>query len=143
MTPEEYADTLQGILTRAATATGVAGHLEQLLAAARAQEGGADAILVDVFVDQDAEGPFDVWARFEGRDAFALDRRFERERNLFGVEWTEDGWDPDVPARPRGWSREDLEAAVVSAVSAWIAALKPAASPEDFWLVGTPDGGFG
>ncbi|WP_087015132.1 DUF6389 family protein [Leucobacter sp. 7(1)] len=142
MTLEEYAAALQGILSRSGTATGVAGHLEQLLDAARAQAGGAEAILVDVFVDQDAEGPFDVWARFEGQEAFALDRRFERERHLFGVEWTEDGWDPDVPARPGGWSREDLETAVVSAVHEWIATLRPAASPENFWIVGTPDGRF-
>lgn len=35
----------------------------------------------------------------ESTAAFALDRRFDEERHLFGVKWSEDGWVPDVPGR--------------------------------------------
>lgn len=75
-----------------------------------------------------------------GAGAFALDRRFDDERHLFGVEWGEDGWELAVPARPRGRNREDLELAVLRAGDDWIAGLLPAGSPERFWRVGTPEG---
>ena len=70
----------------------------------------------------------------------SLWRRFDEERHLFGVEWGEEGWEPDVPGRPRGWTRDDLERAVLEAVTEWISPLIPAGSPERFWQIGTPDG---
>ena len=118
MHPSEYRAQLTRILS--ASSEVVAAKL------VRFQEEATDGITIDVFVGQDGEGPFDVWARFEGADAFALDRRFDDERHLFGVVWSEDGWDPDVPARPRGWTWEELEAAIFDAVAAWLDPLVPA-----------------
>ncbi len=112
----------------------------QLQAAAEQAGGGIDGIAIDVFVDQDGEGPFDVWARFEGDAAFGLDRRFDDDRRLFGVEWGEEGWEPEVPGRPRGWTRDDLERAVLDAVAEWLAPLLPLGSREGFWRVGAPGG---
>ncbi|GAA1024878.1 MULTISPECIES: DUF6389 family protein [Amycolatopsis] len=126
----DYRAAVTGILGVAAQE--ISARLEKFWAAA-----GADGIVIDVFVDQDGEGPFDVWARFEGRDAFALDRRFDDGRHLFGVVWGEDGWAPEVPPRPRGWTRDDLEAAVVDVVTQWITPLMPAGAPEGFWRIGT------
>lgn len=138
MRDREYADELRPVLAELGAET--AARLERFWLAAEVAGGGVDAILVDVFVDQDGEGPFDVWARFDGDDAFALDRRFDDERHLFGVTWSEHGWEPDVPGRPVGWTREDLERAVLDAVAEWLSPLIPAASPDGFWQIGTPDG---
>ncbi|MGW8484397.1 DUF6389 family protein [Microbacterium sp. NPDC055903] len=91
-----------------------------------ADHAGCD-LVIDVFTGQDGEGPFDVWARFAGDGAFALDRRFDDERQLFGVEWGEEGWSPAVPARPRGWSIDEFDTAVFEAVAAWLDPLIPAA----------------
>ncbi|GAA1571691.1 DUF6389 family protein [Leucobacter aridicollis] len=127
---EEHSDVARARLERfvdAATAPGGAG-------------GGVDAIVINVFVDQDGEGPFDVWARFEGRDGFALDRRFDDERELFGVVWGEQGWEPEVPDRPAGWTRDDLEDAVVAAVAAWLRPLIPAEASDVSWRIESPDG---
>lgn len=129
-----YRAAVTGILGSASHET--SARLEQFWAAARAD--GVEGVVIDVFVDQDGEGPFDVWARFEGRDAFALDRRFGDERHLFGVAWGEDGWEPGVPPRPSGWTRDDLEAAVVEVVAQWITPLVPAGAPEGFWRIGSP-----
>ncbi|MFB9926974.1 DUF6389 family protein [Amycolatopsis halotolerans] len=126
----DYRAAVTGILGTAAQET--SARLERFWTEAR-----AEGIVIDVFVDQDGEGPFDVWARFEGADAFALDRRFDDDRHLFGVVWDEDGWVPAVPPRPRGWTRDDLEAAVVEVVTEWITPLIPAGAPEGFWRIGT------
>ncbi|MGW7532987.1 DUF6389 family protein [Amycolatopsis sp. NPDC054798] len=134
----EYRAAVTGILGSAAQET--FARLERFWAAARAAE--AEGIVVDVFVDQDGEGPFDVWARFAGRDAFALDRRFDDDRQLFGVVWGEAGWEPEVPPRPRGWTRDELEAVLVEVVAEWISPLIPAGAPEGFWRIGSPDGTF-
>lgn len=141
MDARDHADALLPIL--APHAQGTRDRLETFRLAAGEAGSGVEGIVVDVFVDQDGEGPFDVWARFEGDDAFALDRRFDDERHLFGVEWGEDGWEPDVPRRPLGWTRDDLERAVVGAVVAWITPLIPDGSPEGFWRIGAPDGACG
>ncbi|UOR01089.1 DUF6389 family protein [Leucobacter allii] len=108
-------------------------RLERFAEAALADDAAIDGIEIDVFVGQDGEGPFDVWARFLGRDAFRLDRRFDAERRLFGVEWGELGWEPAVPARPRGWTRDALAEQVAAAVQEWLEPLLPAAPPEGFW----------
>jgi hypothetical protein len=131
-----YRGALQRILSEFSAET--ATRLSRLSDAADDAGAGVEGIVVDVFVDQDGEGPFDVWARFEGRDAFVLDRRFDDRRHLFGVVWGEDGWDPEVPSRPRGWTRDDLEAAVVDAVAEWIELLLPAGAPADRWRIGAP-----
>ncbi|WKU02982.1 DUF6389 family protein [Micromonospora sp. HUAS LYJ1] len=133
-----YADELGPIL---ATCTAeVASRLARFRSAAEEAGGGVEGILVDVFVDQDGEGPFDVWARFCGDAAFTLNQRFDGERHLFGVEWGEEGWEPDVPGRPRGWTRDDLERAVLAVVTEWISPVVPQGPPGVFWRISTPDG---
>lgn len=114
----------------------------QLATIGSAVAGETDCVIIDVFVDQDGEGPFDVRARFDGPNAFAFDRRFESERALFGVLWGEEGWEPDVPARPRGWSRDDLEEAVTGVVAEWLDGLIPAEASELEWLLASHDGAF-
>ena len=138
MNAREYADKLGPVL--ATVAGEVARRLEQFHSAAEEAGDSVDRILIEVFVDQDGEGPFDVWARFDGVAAFALDRRFDEERHLFGVERGEEGWEPDVPGRPLSWTRDDLELAVVEAVTEWLSPLIPPESPEGLWQIGTPDG---
>jgi hypothetical protein len=115
----------------------------RLSALHRAATAGADGVLIEVFVDQDAEGPFGVWARFEGADSFSLDRRLGDERELFGVIWGEEGWEPPVPARPTTWSREQLVDAIVDVVAEWIDPLIPIGSPDLRWEVVTSDGATG
>lgn len=137
----EYRDALQRILSEFSAET--VARLSQLSDAADEAGAGVEGIVIDVFVDQDGEGPFEVWARFEGRDAFALDRRFDDRRHLFGVVWGGGGWEPDVPSRPRGWSRDDLESAFVDAVAGWIEPLLPVDPPEGRWRIGAPDEFFG
>ncbi len=61
---ESYARTLRTVLDTESER--VAAALGDLHRAAVEAENGVEAILIDVFVDQDGEGPFDVWARFEG-----------------------------------------------------------------------------
>lgn len=138
MDAQDYADALRPLL--AAHTDDAAARLERFHRAAVEAGAGIDAVLIDVFVDQDAEGPFDVWARFEGRDAFLLDRRFDDDRHLFGVEWGEDGWEPDVPPRPRGWIRDDLERAALDAVVEWLSPRIPPGAPDGFWRIGIPGG---
>lgn len=112
----------------------------RLSAIHRAASAGADGVLIDVFLEQDAEGPFGVWARFDGPDSFSLDRRLGDERELFSVIWGEEGWEPPVPARPAGWSRAQLEGTIVDVVAEWIDPLIPAGAPDVWWEVVTPDG---
>lgn len=59
-----------------------------------------DGVVMDVFPDQDGEGTFAVWARFEGGDAFALDRRLGDERQLLAVVRSEHGWTPPYRTGP-------------------------------------------
>jgi hypothetical protein len=133
-----YANELEPILaTRTAEAL---RRLARFRLAAEEAGDGIEGIAIDVFVDQDGEGPFDVWARFEGSGAFALDRRFDEERHLFGVEWGEEGWEPGVPARPGGWTRVEHEHAVLELVAEWLSPLIPLRSPEGFWRIRTPNG---
>lgn len=137
---ESYARALRTVLDTESER--VAAALGDLHRAAVEAENGVEAILIDVFVDQDGEGPFDVWARFEGADAFALDRRLDEQRHLFGVEWTADGWEPAVPSRPRRWTRDRLEEAVLVVVAEWIEGLLPADAREGLFWVGAPDLGY-
>ncbi len=137
MDARDYASSLWPIL--AACTAEVASRLARFRLAAEEAGSDVEGIMIEVFVDQDGEGPFDVLARFDGDAAFALDRRFDEERHLFGVEWGEEGWEPDVPARPRGWTRDDLERAVLEVVTEWISPLIPEGSPEEFWQIGTPN----
>ena len=131
----EYRDALRAVLESVSASTAV-----RLATLHRAAAAGADGVLIEVFVEQDAEGPFSVWARFEGSDSFSLDRQLGDERELFSVIWGEEGWEPPVPARPAGWSREQLEDAVVGVVAEWIDPLIPRGTPDLRWEVVTPDG---
>lgn len=137
---EPYARALRAVLD--GESERVAAALGDLHRAAVEAESGVEAILIDLFVDQDGEGPFDVWARFDGADAFDLDRRFDDQRHLFGVEWTADGWEPAVPSRPRGWTRDRLEEAVLVVVAEWIEGLLPTGAREGLFWVGAPDLGY-
>lgn len=137
---EPYARALRTVL--GPESERVAAALGELHRAAVEAANGVEAILIDVLVDQDGEGPFDVWARFEGADAFELDRRLDEQRHLFGVEWTADGWEPAVPSRPRGWMRDRLEEAVLVVVAEWIDGLLPADAREGLFWVGAPDLGY-
>ncbi|MBW8763022.1 MAG: hypothetical protein JF592_10605 [Microbacterium sp.] len=131
----EYRDALRAVLDPMSQSTTV-----RLSALHRAATVGADGMLIEVFVDQDAEGPFGVWARFEGADSLSLDRQLGDERELFSVIWGEKGWEPPVPARPAAWSREQLEDAVVDVVAERIDPLIPRGTPDLRWEVVTPDG---
>ncbi|MFJ8689663.1 DUF6389 family protein [Micromonospora wenchangensis] len=138
MEARDYADELGSILaTRTAEVT---SRLTRFRLAAEEAGGDVEGIIIDVFVDQDGEGPFDVWARFCGDAACALHQRFDEERHLFGVEWGEEGWEPDVPGRPRGWTRDDLERVVLEVVTEWISPVIPQGPAEKFWRISTPDG---
>ncbi len=97
-------------------------------------------MVVDVFPDQDGEGAFAVWARFEGADAFELDRRLGEERELFTVVRTGTGWEPPVPERPASWSAALLENVLFDVVTEWIDPLVPADATALFWEVTTADG---
>ncbi len=134
----EYRNELKAVLDAASQPT--AARLSAIHRAAAVGADSADGVLIDVFLDQDAEGPFGVWARFEGAGAFSLDRQLGDDRELFGVIWGEEGWEPAVPARPQGWSRGRLLDVIVEAVAEWIAPLIPAGTPDLRWEVVTPDG---
>lgn len=77
-------------------------------------------IVVDIFPDQDGEGTFDVWARFEGPDSFVLNRPIDDVRHLFGVVHTETGFEPAVPEPAPGATPDDVAEAIVVAVTAWL-----------------------
>ncbi|MCW2288460.1 DUF6389 family protein [Leucobacter luti] len=131
----EYRDALKAVLD--AESQTLTARLSVLHSAAAV---GADGVLIEVFVDQDAEGPFGVWARFEGADAFSLDRQLGDDRELFAVIWGEEGWEPAVPSRPSDWSRAHLADVIVEVVAEWINPLIPPGSPDLRWEVGTSDG---
>lgn len=65
-----------------------------------------ESVQVEVFPDQDGEGTFDIWARFEGPDSYVLNKPIDEHRHLFGVVHEETGWDPGVPPLPRGLSAD-------------------------------------
>lgn len=135
----EHSDYRAGLRAVLDTASPQVALTLQTLADAAVTE-QVDGILIDVFLDQDGSGAFDVWARFDGRDVSALDQRLADVRALFGVEWGEDGWDPDVPPRPRMWTHGELEAAIVETVAAWLDPLVPSGGPDVVWEVSTPEG---
>ncbi|WP_162834142.1 DUF6389 family protein [Amycolatopsis circi] len=54
----------------------------------------------------------------------------------------QDGWEPAVPPRPHGWTRDDLEAAFVDVVRQWVTPLLPGGAPKGFWRIGSLDGTF-
>ncbi|MFJ7724312.1 DUF6389 family protein, partial [Rhodococcus erythropolis] len=70
----------------------------------------------------------------------SLNQQIGDERELFGVIWGEEGWEPPVPHRPRKWSRVELEKVVVGVVAKWIDGLIPSAATGLAWEVTTPDG---
>ncbi|WP_345351169.1 DUF6389 family protein [Rhodococcus olei] len=135
MDAAEYRAELRRILD--AASAGVAGRLLKIGDAATDR---TEAVEIDVFVDQDGEGPFDVWARFVGADAFTLDRRLDDELQLFEVTWGERGWAPAVPPCPRGWTRDEFEEVIVEVVAEWLAPLIPTGSPGLRWEVTSPEG---
>lgn len=98
-----------------------------------------ESLQIEVFPDQDGEGTFDVWARFEGRDSYVLNKPIDEHRHLFGVVHHETGWEPDVPPLPRGLSA-DL---VVDTAADWIDSVwtrtvsRPLSIPVE---VSSPDG---
>ncbi|WP_145501775.1 DUF6389 family protein [Streptomyces sp. CFMR 7] len=130
-----YRAELRRVLDMASTT--VARRLEAVRDAATAR---TDGVVVDVFPDQDGEGTFAVWARFEGADSFELDRRLGEERQLFAVVRTGTGWEPPVPERPASWSAALLENVLFDVVTEWIDGLVPADATALFWEVTTPDG---
>lgn len=99
-----------------------------------------EGIAINVFTDVDASGTFDVWARFAGADAFELDRKLDDIRCLFGVVWGEEGWEPDVPSKPRDWSRDELEHAIFETVVEWIDPLMSRGAPAVRWEIALADG---
>ncbi|CAM3073190.1 DUF6389 domain-containing protein [Prescottella defluvii] len=114
---DEYLTTLAAVLNDHTDAA--AAELTAILDALPAE---TTELCIDVFPDQDGEGTFDVLVRLEGPDHFALNKTIDAHRHLFGVVYTEDGLDPDVPQ----WSRSApfcVQDAVVDAAAAWIAQL--------------------
>ncbi|MFE9014516.1 DUF6389 family protein [Streptomyces cyaneofuscatus] len=99
-----------------------------------------DGVVIDVFPDQDGEGTFAVWARFEGGDAFTLDRRLGDERQLLAVVCSEHGWTPPVPDRPASWSTAHLGDVLFDVVAEWLDALVPPGGTGLYWEVTAPDG---
>lgn len=132
----EYRDALRPLLEAASTR--VSGILKTLAGAANIP--GIDGVVLDVYVGQDPEGPFDIWARFAGPRGTELDFALGDARAVFGVEWSETGWDPGVPPCPAGWSLEVFEAAVLAAVAEWIDPLIPAAPADLEWTINSPEG---
>ncbi|XBB69418.1 DUF6389 family protein [Nocardioides sp. WV_118_6] len=119
MDRDAYLPALRRILdTRTADVTARLRRVAEVAAgpdAARVQ-----GIVVDVFPDQDGEGTFDVWARFEGPDLFVLNKPIDDVRHLFGVVHTEDGLEPAVPEPDGGGTGFDPAEAIVEVVTAWI-----------------------
>lgn len=113
-----YAAALRGVL--ATRTDDVTARLRRMAEVAAGPDGArVRGIVVDVFPDQDGEGTFDVWARFEGPDLFALNKPIDDVRHLFGVVHTETGLEPDVPEPPVGVAPFDLADAIAEVVTAW------------------------
>ncbi|OXM45663.1 DUF6389 family protein [Amycolatopsis alba] len=114
MDQNEYSRRLRHVLD---------AHSEDVIARLRtivkAIGDGVESVQIEVFPDQDGEGTFDVWARFEGPDSFVLNKPIDADRHLFGVVHGETGWEPDVPSLPQGVSADVL----VDVVTGWIEAV--------------------
>ncbi|MFM1729278.1 DUF6389 family protein [Prescottella soli] len=113
----EYISELGTVLDRHTDAA--AEKITAILAACPAE---ATELCFDVFPDQDGEGTFDVWARLDGPDHFALNKPIADHRHLFGIVYTEDGLEPDVPR----WSSNApfcIQDAIVDAAATWVGEL--------------------
>ncbi len=130
-----YRAGLRRVLDEASPA--VARRLGLIRDAATAR---TDGVIIDVFPDQEGDGTFAVWARFDGADSFALDRRLGDERQLFAVVHGERGWEPAVPARPGSWSDAEFEDVLLATVVEWIDALVPADAARLYWEATVPGG---
>ncbi|PTR27660.1 hypothetical protein C8K36_104283 [Rhodococcus sp. OK519] len=117
MDRDEYLAALADVLNRHtdAAATKLSAILDVLPAE-------ATELCIDVFPDQDGEGTFDVWVRLDGPDYFTLNNRIDAHRHLFGVVYTEDGVEPDVPLMS-GDAPFVVEDAVVDAAATWLTEL--------------------
>nr|AFV52213.1 hypothetical protein [Streptoalloteichus sp. ATCC 53650] len=96
-------------------------------------------VVLDVFTDQDGEGSFNVWARFDGPDFFALNKPIDAHRHLFGVVHGAEGWEPDVPFLPRSADQDVL----VDTVADWLRAVwgeHVRGGTTTGWEVDSPDG---
>ncbi|MCL2534367.1 MAG: DUF6389 family protein [Nocardiaceae bacterium] len=113
----EYLSVLQTVLDRH-----TARASEKISAILDGCPPEASALCFDVFPDQDGEGTFDIWARLEGPDSFALNKPIDAHRHLFGVVHTEDGLEPDVPLWPRS-APFRVQDAVVDAAATWLTQL--------------------
>lgn len=131
---DDYRSRLRPLL--AAESERAAHVLQRMADAAQ----GRHDIVIEVFLEQDAEGPFTIMARFDGPDGFALDRRFDDERGVFDVVWGETAWEPDVPERPEEWTFDELEEVLVELAAEWLAPLVPADPAGIRWEVASPDG---
>ncbi|MDQ6525271.1 DUF6389 family protein [Nocardioides sp. LHD-245] len=86
-------------------------------------------VVVDVFPGEHDEGAFDVWARFDGPDVFALNRPIDDVRHLFGVTYGERGFEPDVPAFGAGEPDFALAEVIVDVVASWVEPVWAAVAP--------------
>lgn len=77
MESAKYRDALRSVLDTASSV--VESRLAAMSATATAHTEG---IVIDVSLDQDGEGTFGVWARFEGSDAFSLNQQIGDERAI-------------------------------------------------------------
>ncbi|EME55869.1 DUF6389 family protein [Amycolatopsis decaplanina] len=134
MDQDEYRSRLRRILD--AHSDDVAARLRAI---AEAIGDTVESVQIEVFPDDDGEGTFDVWARFEGPDSYVLNKPIDEHRHLFGVVHHETGWEPDVPPLPRGLSA-DL---IVDTVADWLETVwtrtfdRPLSIPVE---VSSPDG---
>lgn len=113
----EYLTELDAVLGRY---TDAAAEKISAIQGACPQE--ATTLCFDIFPDQDGAGTFDVWARLDGPDSFLLNRPVDGHRHLFGIVYTEDGIEPEVPL----WSRSapfSVPDAVVDAAAKWVGEL--------------------
>lgn len=113
----DYLSTLAAVLNRHSDVAA-----DKLSAILEALPPEATELCIDVFPDQDGEGTFDVWARLDGPDHYVLNTPIDAHRHLFGVVYTEDGVEPDVPLMARD-ATFVVEDAVVDAAATWLTAL--------------------
>ncbi len=118
MQRSEYVSELETVLGR--HTDGAAEKISAILDACPAE---ATALGFDVFPDQDGEGTFDIWARLDGPDHFALNKPIDAHRHLFGVVYTEDGIEPAVPLWPSSDTPFCVQDAIVDAAATWLTEL--------------------